>query len=252
MHTQQDNQNFETFHQLHHQSKPFILANVWNVKSAQIVEASGFNAMATSSGAIADSLGYKDGEQIPFAELLYIIKRIKSAISIPLSVDLERGYTHNLVLLNEHIQALVDAGVSGINIEDAQGVDVYLKKLNSIAAYLKNTSQQIFINARTDAFLQKLPSPLESTIERARLYREAGADGLFVTGVSDADVIRKIVSSTTLPVNVVATPAISVKALEDCGVKRISMAVFLYRSTYSNMEKTAKEILNTRSFEAMF
>ncbi len=250
--TQQVNQNFEIFRKLHHQSKPLILANVWNVKSAQIIEASGFNAMATSSGAIADSLGYKDGEQIPFAELLYIIKRIRSAISIPLSVDLERGYTNDLSLLNEHIQELIDAGVSGINIEDAQGVDVYLKKLNSIAAYLKNTSQQIFINARTDVFLQKLPSPVETIIERAKLYGEAGANGLFIPGINDADVIKKIVSSTTLPVNVVSTPAISVKALEDCGVKRISMAVFLYRSTYNNMEKTAKEILNTRSFEAMF
>jgi 2-methylisocitrate lyase-like PEP mutase family enzyme len=252
MHTQQVNQNFETFHRLHHQSKPLILANVWNVKSAQIIEANGFDAMATSSGAVADSLGYKDGEQIPFAELLYIIKRIKSAVSIPLSVDFERGYTDDLALLNEHVQQLIDAGVSGINIEDAQGVDVYLKKLNSIAAYLKNTSQQLFINARTDVFIQKLPSPTETIIERAKLYHEAGADGLFVPGVNDADVIKRIVSSTSLPVNIVSTPAISVKALEDCGVKRISMAVFLYRSTYNNMEKTAKEIFNTRSFEAMF
>ena len=250
--TQQVNQNFEIFRQLHNQSKPLILANVWNVKSAQIIEACGFDAMATSSGAIADSLGYKDGEQISFAELLYIIKRIKSAVSIPLSVDLERGYTNNLSLLNEHIQELIDAGVIGINIEDAQGVDVYLKKLSGIATYLKNTGQQIFINARTDVFLQKLPSPVETIIERAKLYGDAGADGLFIPGVSDADVIKKIVSSTTLPVNVVSTSAISVKALEDCGVKRISMAVFLYRSTYNNMEKTAKEILNTRSFEAMF
>ncbi len=156
MNTQQANQNVETFRQLHHQSKPLILANIWNVKSAQIIEASGFAAMATSSGAIADSLGYKDGEQIPFDELLYIIRRIKSAISIPLSVDMERGYTDDLALLNEHIQALIDAGVSGINIEDAQGVDVYLKKLNSIAAYLKNTNQQIFVNARTDVFIQKI------------------------------------------------------------------------------------------------
>ena len=73
MHTQRLNQNFETFYQLHHQIKPLILANVWNVKIAQVVEASGFAAMATSSGAIADSLGYKDGEQIPFPELLYMI-----------------------------------------------------------------------------------------------------------------------------------------------------------------------------------
>ena len=252
MHTQQVNQNFETFLRLHHQSKPFILANVWNVKSAQIVEASGFEAMATSSGAIADSLGYKDGEQIPFTELLYIIKRIKSAVSIPLSVDMERGYTNDLSLLNEHIQQLIDAGVSGINIEDAQGLDVYLEKLNSIATYLKNTQQQLFINARTDVFLQKLPSPVETVIERAKLYQEAGANGLFVPGVSDADAIKAIVSSTSLPVNIVSTPAVSVKVLEDCGVKRVSMAVFLYRSTYNNMEKMAKDVLNSRSFQVMF
>jgi len=252
MDTQQVNQKFETFRQLHHQSKALIIANAWNVKSAQIIEASGFEAIATSSGAIADSLGYKDGEQIPFAELLYIIKRIKSAVSIPLSVDIERGYTYDLSLLNEHIQALIDAGVSGINIEDAQGEHVYLEKLNSITAYLKNTHQQLFINARTDVFLQKLAAPVETVIERAKLYEAAGANGLFVPGISDAAVINKIVSATSLPVNVVSTPAISVKALEECGVKRISMAVFLYRSTYNNMEKTAREILKARSFEVMF
>src|SRR5688500_1246632 len=85
--------NFETFYQLHQQPAPFILANVWNVKSAKIVEACGFKAMATSSGAIADSLGYRDGEEIPFSELLYVVKRIRSCTTIPLSVDLERGYT---------------------------------------------------------------------------------------------------------------------------------------------------------------
>jgi len=208
--------------------------------------------MATSSGAIADSLGYKDGEHIPFPELLYIIRRIKAVTSIPLSIDLERGYTNDVSLLNEHIQTLIDIGVAGINIEDAQGVEVYLKKLNSITAYLKNTGQQLFINARTDVFIQKLPSPVETVIERVKFYREAGADGLFVAGVSDAEAISKIVSSTDLPVNVVSTPAISVKTLQDCGVRRISMAVFLYRSTYNNMEKTAKEVLHKKSFEAMF
>src|SRR5688500_19598285 len=99
--------DYETFHQLHYQSQPLILANVWNAKSAQIAENSGFKAVATSSGAIADSLGYKDGEHIPFAELLYIVKRIKASITIPLSVDIGRGYTDDLKVLNEHIQALL-------------------------------------------------------------------------------------------------------------------------------------------------
>ena len=252
MDTQERNQDFEKFYQLHHQPKPFIIPNVWNAKSAQIVEAAGFEAIATSSGAIADSLGYKDGEQIPFAELLYVIKRIKAVTSIPLSVDFERGYTNDLSLLNEHIQTLIDSGISGINIEDTQGVDLYLQKLKSITAYLKSTGQQFFINARTDVYAQKLPLPLETVIERAKLYEQAGANGLFVIAINDAAAITKIVSSTTLPVHIVSIPAISIKTLGDCGVKRISMAVQLYRSTYNNLDKVVKEIISTRSFEAMF
>src|SRR5687768_1799417 len=108
----------QTFYDLHHQEKPFVIANAWNAKSAQIIEKAGFDAIATSSGAIADSLGYKDGEQIPFDELLYIVKRIKAVTSIPLSVDIERGYTDDLEVLTQHIQSIIDAGAVGINLED--------------------------------------------------------------------------------------------------------------------------------------
>jgi 2-methylisocitrate lyase-like PEP mutase family enzyme len=245
--------DYEKFRQLHYQSTPLILANVWNAKSAQIAESSGFKAVATSSGAIAESLGYKDGEHIPFAELIYIVQRIKASVSIPLSVDMERGYTDDLKLLNENIQELIDMGMAGINLEDAQGEDIYLKKLISIKSYLSKTNQQLFINARTDAFLQKLPSPLETTINRAKLYQEAGADGLFVTGVQDTKTIREIVSSTTLPVNVVnASKALTLAELADCGVKRISMAVLLYKATYKKLEMMVKEISEKQSFEPLF
>jgi 2-methylisocitrate lyase-like PEP mutase family enzyme len=245
--------NYERFHQLHYQPQPLILANVWNTKSAQLAENSGFKAVATSSGAIADSLGYKDGEQIPFNELLYIVKRIQANISIPLSVDIERGYTNDPEVLNEHIQALIDCGVVGINLEDVQGEDIYLKKLNGIKDYLAQTSQQLFINARTDVFPQKLPSPLETVISRARRYQEAGADGLFVTGVQDTQIIKAIVSSTALPVNVVAfAKAASISELAACGVKRVSMAGFLYKAAYTRLGMIAKEIFSEQSFEALF
>ncbi|HEV8285890.1 MAG TPA: isocitrate lyase/phosphoenolpyruvate mutase family protein [Chitinophagaceae bacterium] len=245
--------DYEKFDQLHYQSTPLILANVWNAKSAQIAENTGFKAVATSSGAIAESLGYKDGEQIPFAELLYIVQRIKASISVPLSVDMERGYTNDLKLLNENIQKLIDTGVVGINMEDAQGEDIYLKKLNSIKNYLKKTNQQLFINARTDGFLQKLSSPLEITKKRAKLYKEVGADGLFVTGVQDTEIIKEIVSSTTLPVNVVGlAKTASVSILAGCGVKRVSMAVFLFKATYKKTEMMAREILNKQSLETLF
>jgi 2-methylisocitrate lyase-like PEP mutase family enzyme len=245
--------NYEKFFQLHHQAKPLIIANAWNVKSAQIIESSGYNAIATSSGAIANSLGYPDGEKIRFSELLYVIQRIKSCTNIPLSVDLERGYTDDLTELNDHVQKLVDIGVSGINLEDAQGEEIYLKKLYSVKNYLTKNNGKLFINARCDAFLQHLDSPLEKTMKRAKLYEEAGADGLFVTGIEDLALVREITSSVTLPVNVVGVPKLSsIEALTAAGVRRISMAVFLYKETYNHLEKVVRAVQTAQSFNALF
>jgi 2-methylisocitrate lyase-like PEP mutase family enzyme len=245
--------SYETFYRLHQQQEPLILANAWNVKSAQLLGQAGYKAIGTSSGAISNSLGYEDGEKIPFDELLYIVKRIKAVTTIPLSVDLERGYTNDLDQLGENIQKLVDIGVAGINLEDAQGEDVYLKKLDHIKNQLQKNNQQLFINARTDGFLQKLPSPLETTIRRAKLYKDAGADGLFVTAVSDPAIINEIAQSTTLPLNIVGTPKLfSFKTLAESGVKRISMAVFLYKATYSQSERLLKSVLAEQSMQPLF
>ncbi|KAA2239555.1 isocitrate lyase/phosphoenolpyruvate mutase family protein [Chitinophaga agrisoli] len=245
--------NYEKFFQLHHQEKPLIIANAWNVKSAQIIENNGYAAIATSSGAIADSLGYPDGEKIPFSELLYVVQRITSSINIPLSIDLERGYTDDLTRLNENIQKLIDIGIAGINLEDAQGEDIYLKKLNSVKNYLTKNNHNLFINARTDGFLQKLDAPLETTLRRAKLYKDAGADGLFVTGVQDIALIKEITAAVTLPVNVVGGPKLpSIEALAKSGVKRISMAVLLYKATYSHLEKVIRNIETDQSFAPLY
>jgi 2-methylisocitrate lyase-like PEP mutase family enzyme len=245
--------NYKTFYQLHHQPGPLLLANVWNAKSAKLIEAAGYPAIATSSGAIADSLGYADGEQIPFEELLYIAQRIKASTTIPLSVDLEKGYSNDLTLINDHIQQLLDIGVAGINIEDAEGEAVYLRKLDSIKNYLTKTGQQLFVNARTDAFLRKLPSPLETVIRRAELYRECGANGLFVTGIGDPALIKEITANVSLPVNIVGNPNLAtIEAIGNIGVKRISMAVLIYRATYQYMEQTVKEIISSQALTPLF
>jgi 2-methylisocitrate lyase-like PEP mutase family enzyme len=245
--------HYEKFLQLHQQESSLLLANAWNVKSAQLIEKAGFSAIATSSGAIANSLGYEDGEKMPFNELLYIVQRIKASTIIPLTVDMERGYSDDLNVLKENIQKLIDTGVSGINIEDAQGEKIYLRKLESIKNYLSKTNQKLFVNARTDGFLQKLPSPLETTLKRASLYKDAGADGLFVPGVADVDLIKEITWDTTLPVNVVATPNLfDIETLEKSGVKRISMAGFLYGATYKHLGKISDAIVAKNSLEHLF
>ena len=245
--------NYERFYQLHHQAVPFVLPNAWNVKSAQLINQSGFYAVGTSSGAISNSMGYEDGEKMPFKELLYIVQRITKNVTIPVSVDLERGYTDNMSELTNNIEALIDAGVVGINIEDAQGEELYLRKLTAIKNHLEKNNHKLFINARTDGFLQKLDSPIELTIKRAKLYKEAGADGLFVTAVSDAAIITKIASSITLPLNVVGTPKLaSIQDLSGSGVRRISMAVLLYKASYAQLNKLIEEVNVKKSFVPLF
>jgi 2-methylisocitrate lyase-like PEP mutase family enzyme len=245
--------HYEIFYRLHHKETPLIIANAWNAKSAQLIEQNGFAAIATSSGAISNSLGYEDGEKMPFKELLYILQRIKASTSLPLTVDFERGYSSDLTEVVSNVQQLVDIGVAGINLEDSQGEEIYLKKLSAIKNSLEKNNQKLFINARTDGFLQKVDSPIETTIKRAKLYKQAGADGLFVTGVSDSPTIKEITSSITLPLNVVGSPKLSsFFALAEAGVRRISMAVFLYKSAYNPLENILKEINEVQSFDPLY
>src|SRR5207244_2876794 len=110
-----------------------------------------------------------------------------------------------------------------------------------------------FINARTDAFLQKLPSPLETVLRRAKLYKAAGADGLFVTAVPGTGMLQQIGEGVELPLNVVGTPnLVPANELGLYGVKRISMAVLLYKKTYSQLEQTVKTVKETQSFANLF
>lgn len=243
----------DTFYQLHHNKKPLIIANAWNARSAQLIEQAGFPAIATSSGAISNSMGYPDGEKMPFSELLYIIRRIKASTTIPLTVDFERGYSDDPGEVIANLQQLIDTGVSGINLEDNQGEELFLKKLSAIKEHLQKNNYNLFINARTDGFLQKAEAPVQTTIRRAKLYKAAGADGLFVTGISDLPTIREIASSIELPLNVVALPAISsVTDLSDAGVKRISMAVMLYKAAYTPLESSLKKVLESRSLNPLY
>lgn len=115
------------------------------------------------------------------------------------------------------------------------------------------TNQKLFVNARTDGFLQKLNEPLELTIKRAKLYQDDGADGLFVTAVADPAMINAIASSTTLPLNTVGSPKLaSFKTLADCRVKRISMAVLLFRAAYNQLAHIAKAVQANQSLEILF
>src|SRR3954467_4179865 len=103
------------FRELHTMQEPLIIGNAWNAQSAKVMQAAGFKAIATSSSAVAETLGYEDGENMPFDEYLFVVRRICASVDIPFSVDMEGGYANSISGIVDNIERLHDEGVSGVN-----------------------------------------------------------------------------------------------------------------------------------------
>ena len=239
-----------------------LLGNVWNVQSAAILQKQQYKAIATSSMAIAETLGYQDGEQMPFDEYLLIIKRIKASTTIPLSVDLEAGYGETEEEIVRNIKLLYDLGIAGINIEDSVvnnsgrvivSADGFAKKLASITARLKALDIDIFINVRCDAFLLGLPNACDEAVNRIKLYEKSGANGIFLPCITAIDDIKATVNCTRLPVNVMCMPGLpDFEVLRSLHVKRISMGSFLNNAVYKRAEVLSQNIVKEGNFSGLF
>ncbi len=252
---------YQEFRELHQQENPLQIGNVWDCQSALMFEKLGYKAIGTSSAAIANSLGYEDGEQMSFEELNSIVKLIVSKTSIPLTVDMEGGYSRDAEQIINNIVIIYNAGVVGINLEDSavsEGrkiLDSYEfgKTIKTVKSFLKQNNIDIFLNIRTDPYLMGLNEPLENTISRIRIYEESGADGIFVPCITNEADIAKVVENTSLPVNVMAIPDLpNLEILKRCGVKRTSMGSFLYSTMERNLEGTLTNIKRNRDFSSLF
>ncbi|QQT24643.1 isocitrate lyase/phosphoenolpyruvate mutase family protein [Sphingobacterium spiritivorum] len=221
------------FKQLHQQSTPLLLGNVWDAHSAQLAEKAGFAALGSSSHAIANLLGYEDGENIAFEELFFIVERIVKAVKIPVSVDFEAGYANDPATVAKYVKKLSDIGVAGINLEDGQ-VENGKRSLGSsqlLADKIKaiKSVTDIYINARTDTYVTKQENALKQSIERALIYQEAGADGIFVPVIETKADIQQFTTEVALPLNVFLTPNLpQYDELGELGVKRLSHGAKLY------------------------
>ena len=250
--------NFEALHQ---QDQPLLICNVWDAASAKIAEKLNFNSIGTSSAAIANMLGYEDGEQMSFSELLYIVKRIISTTSLPLTVDIEAGYSRNPIEIAAHIKSLADLGVSGINIEDSlitherELVDAeeFANGLSVIKQQLNEAKVTVFVNVRTDTFLLGHDDALAETKKRIKLYEAAGADGIFIPCITEKHDINAVVNHTKLPINVMCMPDLpDFMELQSLKVKRISMGNFIFDNLSSSFENTLCSIVESPSFAPIF
>jgi 2-methylisocitrate lyase-like PEP mutase family enzyme len=224
-------QRAESLRVLHDRSRVLVLPNAWDVVSARLVEGAGFPAVATSSAAVAWSLGYPDGERIPRDEMIAVAARIARAVRVPVTADLEAGYGDP----GGTVEAALAAGVVGMNLEDGTGdarsplVDVAIAtdRIRQARSAADRAGVPFVINARTDVYLRQVgeaSSRLEHALERAKAYRQAGADCIFVPGVDDAETIGALARGIEGPLNVLArSTSPSVADLARLGVARVSL-----------------------------
>lgn len=234
------------FHQLHQQTTPLLLINIWDAASAVLAQQQGAKALGTSSAALAWSLGYADGQQLPVAELLAAIQRILRVIQLPLTVDIEQGYSDDPLQVAELACQLTELGVAGINIEDGTAEPELLSaKIRACRSLL--AGRALFINARTDVYLTQLATGQEAVTEcrrRLTLYQEVGADGVFVPGLTDLAVAKQLSQHSSLPLNLMGWPeAATVENLTQAGVKRVSAGPALFVQSYQAYQQAVLSFL---------
>jgi len=253
-----DHKIFSELH--HHRGKPLVLGNVWDPVSAKTLESVGYKALGTSSAALAGVFGFQDGESLPFTVLKEQVRLIKDSVSIPLSVDIEGGYSRNPEIVADHVEQLVDLGV-GINIEDSVvdgnrsllAKEKFVQIITTVKKRLQDRGKSIFLNARTDAYILGLDSSLEITLDRARAYEKAGADGLFVPCLIDKEEIQSVLENGSLPLNLLTIPGLpDFDALAEMGVRRISTGNFVYEKMITGLRTIVEQLSNDQSAESLF
>lgn len=251
----------ELFRALHAGPKPLVLPNAWDVASARIFEEAGFPALGTSSAGIAASLGYPDGERISRGEMMKAVARIAAAVRIPVSADIEAGYGPFPKALKLTVEAAIEAGAVGINLEDGTtdrirplvDVDTQAERLHLARETAKRAGLDLVINARTDVYWLEFGAEaarFDRTLLRARAYFQAGADCVFVPGVKDAALIGKLAKALGAPLNVLAGPGVPpVPELQALGVARISLGSGPLRAALGLTRRIARELLETGTYD---
>ena len=254
----------ERFRKLHHGPRILALPNAWDVASARILEETGYPAIATSSAAVAFSLGYPDGQRVSRDEMLEVVGRIAHSVRVPVTADMESGYGTSVEEMRETAKAVIAAGAIGMNLEDVTGDDesshvalpLQVEKIRAIRETASSASVPLVLNARTDIYLMPIgeaTTRFERTVERLRAYRKAGADCLFAPGVSNRDTIAELVKAIGAPLNIlISSGCPSLAELEKIGVARVSAGSAVMRATLGLVRRIAKELMERGTYDSLF
>jgi 2-methylisocitrate lyase-like PEP mutase family enzyme len=230
------------FAALHHSDTPFLLPNAWDHASALALARQGFEAVGTTSLGVAAAAGLPDGAAATRDLTLRLVRRLGGG-SFLLSVDAEDGFGQDPDDVANLARELADAGAAGINLEDGLGpVGPHAAKIAAVKAAVP----ELFVNARTDTYWLGDGGHAE-TCRRLDAYAQAGADGVFVPGLSDPGRIADLVKTFDVPLNVLYSPlGPTFPQLGDLGVRRVSLGSLLYRRALGAALDTAQDVLAGR------
>jgi 2-methylisocitrate lyase-like PEP mutase family enzyme len=237
------------FRILHQGPGLLLLPNAWDALTARLAESLGANAIATTSAGLAWSRGYPDGNALPEDQLIAATRDIARVIRVPLTVDIEAGYSDDPVAVARLVARILALGVVGINIEDGQGsADLLCQKIAAIRDHVEHSGADLFINARTDVFLGGVArgeAATEETLRRASRYRAAGCDGLFVPGLLAADAMAAISAAIKpMPLNIMAVPNLpSMDILQKSGVRRVSVGSSIAQAAIGRTSRLVSSFL---------
>ena len=238
---------------LHVPGAPLVLPNVWDVPSARAVVAAGFPVVATSSGAVAEALGYEDHEAAPAEEMFAAAGRIAAAVEVPVTVDAEAGYGVDAI---RFVDALARSGAAGCNLEDTdhgtgrlRDVADQAARLGAVRRAATDAGYGLVINARVDVFLHDRTAPdqgalVEVAAERGRAYLDAGADCVYPIFLFQDDAVGAFVEAVgSRPVNILALPdAPALDRLSELGVARLSYGTLIHQRSMAALAAMLAEV----------
>ena len=249
------------FRDLHEVPGMFLMPDAWNPKSARMLEAAGFPAVGTTRSGIAQSLGVVERQGcITLRQTVDAIAGIGSGIDVPLSVDFESGIGATPEDVAEAIWRTIDAGAVGATIADQSGVagqplfdtQDAVERIAAAREAADHTEIKFTLTARTNCFLTGMEAPFAATVRRANLYREAGADCLFVPGVNNLATIASLAREIDAPLGVALggqSFGFVLADLKNAGVKRVSLGGYLARASMAHIRKAAKEMSEEGTFD---
>ncbi|WP_280469885.1 isocitrate lyase/PEP mutase family protein [Nocardia brasiliensis] len=227
---------------MHPRPSRLVRPTAWHCGSAALLAADGFPAFGTTSLGVAVAAGLPDGTGVTAAATI-ALARLLARLPVPVSVDIEGGFSESPTAVGEYVAQLAEIGIAGINVEDGRTENSLAAPEHQAAviAAIKAHAPELFVNARVDTHWLRLDA--DSTLDRAARYAAAGADGIFVPGLTDPAAIERLVAAVPLPVNILYSPTgPSLATLAALGVRRISTGSLLYRTALAVAVDAARAV----------